>query len=99
MARKKAADNSAAITFRCSAELKSAIEDLARLNRQDTSALLVELCSAFVDANKTRIADFRRQAAQPLKMPTFATSPSKTATSKGGEVTAEPMKGGDNNAE
>lgn len=71
MARKKVAD-SAAINFRCSAELKAAIEDLARLSRQDVSSLLVELCNEFVGANKTRITNFRRQAAQPLKMPTFA---------------------------
>lgn len=83
MARKKAADNSAAINFRCSAELKAAIEDLARLSRQDVSSLLVSMCVKFVEVNKQRIANFRRQAAQPIKMPTFTTPTSKR------EVTAD----------
>ena len=73
MAIKKAAELSAAINFRCSTELKAAIEDLARLSRCDVSMLLVELCTAFVGANKQRITNFRRQAAQPMKLPTFAT--------------------------
>lgn len=72
MAKKKAADKSAQITFKCSDELKASLEDLAHLSRRDVSAILNELCAEYVKANRTRITSFRRQAAQPLKMPTFA---------------------------
>lgn len=91
MAKKKAADKSAQITFKLSSELKASLEDLAHLSRRDVSAVLIELCSEFVAANKQRITSFRRQAAQPLKMPTFATSTSKQtaaqidSSDKGGE--------------
>lgn len=78
MARKKAADNSAAINFRCSVQLKASVEDLARLSRQDVSSLLVSMCVKFVEVNKQRIANFRRQAAQPIKMP-FDNAQKKTA--------------------
>lgn len=75
MARKKAEDkiaSTASITFRCPIEIKMGLEDLAHLRRQDVSALLVELCTSLVDANKARITKFRQQVAKPIKMPTFA---------------------------
>lgn len=93
MARKKSTDKPAkdsAINFKCSAELKSAIEDLARLSRRDVSAILVELCTEYVKANRQRITNFRRQAAQPLKMPTFSMPAKKvTAPTSKSEVTAD----------
>lgn len=94
MARKKSTDKPAAkvpaINFKCSAELKASIEDLARLSRRDVSAILVELCTEYVKANRQRITNFRRQAAQPLKMPTFSMPAKKvTAPTSKGEVTAD----------
>ena len=85
MARRKKSDElTAAINFRCPADVKASLEDLAHLSRKDVSALLVELCTSLVDANKARIANFRRSAAQPIKMPTFAT-PAARDVLKGGE--------------
>ena len=85
MARKKSDVDTAekkkipAINFKCSAELKRDLEDLAHLSRRDVSSLLVEVASELVKANKARITKFRQQAGQPIKIPTCATSPSKTA--------------------
>lgn len=86
MAQKKADDKTAAekkkisaINFKCSAELKRDLEDLAHLSRRDVSSILVEICSEFVKVNRTRITNFRRQAAQPIKLPTFATPTKKTS--------------------
>lgn len=74
MARKKSDDSvmTAIINFRCDATLKAALEDLARLSRKDVSSLLVEVCGVLVKENKTRISNFRKSAAIPIKMPTFA---------------------------
>ena len=85
MAKKKSETASAkpektlAINFKCSTELKRDLEDLAHLSRRDVSSLLVEVATELVKANKTRITKFRQQAGQPIKIPTCATSPSKTA--------------------
>ena len=85
MARKKSDTDTAekkkipAINFKCSAELKRDLEDLAHLSRRDVSSLLVEVATELVKANKPRIVKFRQQAGQPIKMPTCATAPSKTA--------------------
>ena len=64
----------AAINFRCEAELKASLEDLA------ASAILIELVGELVTANKARIEEFRKAAATPIIKPTFAT-PSKPETS------------------
>lgn len=100
MARKKAEDkiaSTASITFRCPADVKSSLEDLAHLRRQDVSALLVELCTSFVDANKARIANFRRSAAQPIKMPTFDTVKKKAVVEQVVETASD--EGGASNVE
>ena len=79
MARKKSDTFAAekkkipAINFKCSAELKRDLEDLAHLSRRDVSSLLVEVATELVKANKTRITKFRQQAGQPIKIPTCAT--------------------------
>ena len=65
------------ITFRCPVEIKRGLEDLARLTRKDLTALLVELCTSLVDANKARITKFRQAAGQPIKMPTYTAMPQK----------------------
>lgn len=70
----------AAINFRCEAELKASLEDLAASARKDVSAILIELVGELVTANKARIEEFRKAAATPIIKPTFAT-PSKPETS------------------
>lgn len=89
MARKKDANKASQICFKCSDELKSSLEDLARLSRRDMSTILNELCAEYVKANRTRITNFRRQASQPLKMPTFATPTKKDAPTSKRSVTAD----------
>lgn len=82
MARKKSDDKTmAAINFRCSTELKASLEDLAHLSRQDVSTLLLTMCNRLVEVNKQRIANFRRQAATPIKMP-FEDTPKKKTNHK-----------------
>lgn len=101
MTRKKAADKSTAtaqITFKCSEDLKRDLEDLAHLSRRDVSSLLVELASEFVKANKQRISKFRQSAAQPIKLPTFAT-PLKTAATPIVANISTASEGGEKNAE
>lgn len=78
MAQKKK-DTMTAINFRCSTELKASLEDLAHLSRQDVSTLLLTMCNRLVEVNKQRIANFRRQAATPIKMPFEDTPKKKTA--------------------
>ena len=110
MAKKK--DESiemAAINFRCEAELKASLEDLAASARKDVSAILIELVSELVAANKARIEEFRKAAAKPIIKPTFATpskpetSPPKSArTPRKGKSAAQmddDLKGGENVAE
>ena len=65
MARRKKSDEpTAAINFRCPADVKVALEDLAHLSRQDVSTLLVAVCRELVAANEGRISAFRRAAAR-----------------------------------
>lgn len=96
MAKKK--DDSvemAAINFRCEAELKASLEDLAASCRQDVSTILIELVGELVAANKTRIEEFRKAAATPIIKPTFA-NPSKPAQVDE-SVTSDGLKGGEGN--
>lgn len=87
MARKKSVDaDNVTVTFRCPVDLSDALKDLAHLSRRDVSSILIELCSEFVKANRQRITNFRRQAAQPLKLPTFNTPIKKSAAQ---DVTAD----------
>lgn len=81
MAKKKAAEPTASISFKCPAELADALKDLAFLSRRDVSSLLVEVAGELVKANKDRIKKFRQSAAQPIKMPSF-TPTSKNAAQK-----------------
>lgn len=55
----------------CGDELKTDMEDLARMSRKTVSEILCALCIEFVKANRRRIDSFRRSASQPLKMPKF----------------------------
>ncbi len=90
MARKKSAENTAAINFRCSAEMKSRLEILAFLSGKNLSEMLVEMCESFIKANERRIKNIERSKAErPIIKATFATSP--TATNTGGASD----KGGD----
>ena len=85
MARPKKDDSveMAAINFRCKAELKASLEDLAASCRQDVSAILIELVGELVAANKARIEKFRKAAAKPINKPTCITpSTSETSTLK-----------------
>lgn len=83
MARPKKDDSveMAAINFRCKAELKASLEDLAASCRQDVSAILIELVGELVAANKARIEKFRKAAAKPINKPTCITpsTPKKPA--------------------
>lgn len=105
----------AAINFRCKAELKASLEDLAASCRQDVSAILIELVEELIAANQNRIEEFRKAAATPIIKPTFATpskpetsTPKKTARTPrkkkpaqmdGEQVTNDGLKEGDGNAE
>lgn len=96
MARKKSAeDMTAAVNFRCSADLKSDLEELAYLSRRDLSSILVELCEGLVTANKTKIINSRRRKPPSIILPTFAAQdkPSSAAacidTAKGGDDRAQ----------
>ena len=82
MARKKSAEDTVTITFRAPADVAAGLKDLAHLSRRDLSAILVDLCGELVAANKQRILSFRRSAAQPIKLPTFATSTKKAVAQK-----------------
>ena len=82
-----------AVNFRCTAELKRDLDELAYLSRRDLSSILVELCQLLVDANKAKIANSRRRKPPSIILPTFATMPTAaqvvttddTASDKGGE--------------
>lgn len=104
MARKKLEDKTTDIkpvSFRCPADLKESLDDLARLSRKDVSTILIELCSGLVKANKDRITKFRQSASQPLKMPEF-TVPTKKKNAApmttANNITSE-EKGDDSNGE
>lgn len=74
MARKKSPDKETNFSVRCSEETLAALQDLARLSRTTVSALVANLCAELVKMNKTRITNFRKQAATPIKFPTFSDS-------------------------
>lgn len=82
MAKKKSTStDTKPISFRCPEQLKKDLEDLAHLSRSDVSEILIELCSAFVKANKDRLSTYRKSASIPLKKPTFSSSkPKEDAT-------------------
>ena len=88
MAKKKSDAQITQISFKVSAEIKSALEDSARLSRCDVSDILRMICAEFVKANKPRITKFRQQAAKPLKLP-CATPPTKTAADEKGDDSHE----------
>ncbi len=71
MARKKSQDKETNFSVRVSDETLAGLQDLARLSRTTVSQLVGGLCIELVKANKQRIANFRRQAATPIKLPTF----------------------------
>lgn len=103
MTKKKDTTNAKPISFRCPADLKQDIEDLARLSRKDVSSILIELCAALSKANKERLTKFRQSAGQPIKMPTLAApAPKKKAAAKNeiSTTAAAPVdgdeRGGDN---
>ncbi|MBO4780227.1 MAG: hypothetical protein J5497_06285 [Selenomonadaceae bacterium] len=98
------------ITFRCSAETKESIEDLARIGRyENVSALLNEICEEYIAANKQRIINFRRTAKPINKPASVIATPSKPKTPKkpvaqmsDEQVTSDgggDLKVGDGNAE
>lgn len=74
MARKKSLDKGTTFSVRCSDKTLSSLQDLARLSRRTVSEMVGEMCAELVAANKQRIASFRRQAATPIKLPTFNSS-------------------------
>lgn len=69
------------ITFKLEAELKAAFEDYASSCGQKVTDILRTYVTGLVAANKTKIANFRRQKNKGVKA-TFATpEPSKPAKS------------------
>ena len=101
MARKKSAeDMTAAVNFRCSADLKSDLEELAYLSRRDLSSILVELCEGLVAANKTKIINSRRRKPPSIILPTFATMPTAAQDKPSSADTCiDTAKGGDDRAQ
>ena len=84
MARKKAADNSAAINFRCSPEMKRGLEILAFLSEKTLSDFMVDCCDKLIKANERRIKNIKRSITErPISMVPFDTPTSKR------EVTAD----------
>lgn len=77
MARPKNPNKDANISVRTSAEVKAGLEDLARISRTTVSVMLGKICGDLVKNNRQRIANFRRQAAPPIKLPTYSKSTSK----------------------
>lgn len=69
MARPKSQVQGEQFTIKCSPELLADLQDLARLSRSDVSSIVRNLCSKLVEANRTRIEDFRKQAAVPILFP------------------------------
>ena len=99
MARKKSAEMTA-VNFRCSAELKRDLDELAYLSRRDLSSILVELCQLLVDANKAKIANSRRRKPPSIILPTFATMPTAAQDKpSSAEACIDTAKGGDDRAE
>lgn len=94
MARKKNAENTAAINFRCSVEMKRDLEELAYLSRRDLSAILVDICSELITANKTKIVNSRRRKPPAIILPTFA-APQVTPA----DNCIDTVKGGDDRAQ
>lgn len=92
MAKPKSKDKETNFSVRCSEETLAALQDLARLSRSTVSALVANLCAELVKMNKTRITNFRKQAATPIKMPTFSDSapakkkPAPITTNTGDDV-------------
>lgn len=100
MARKKSAEDMTAVNFRCSADLKSDLEELAYLSRRDLSSILVELCEGLVAANKTKIINSRRRKPPAIILPTFAAQGKPTtAANSGAEACIDTAKGGDDRAQ
>ena len=77
MARKKSAETTetAQISFKCPADLKSDLEELAYMSRRDVSSLLVEAATELIKANRKEIACSRRRKPYQVKLPTFVTAP------------------------
>ena len=93
MARKKSAEMTA-VNFRCTAELKRDLDELAYLSRRDLSSILVELCQLLVDANKAKIANSRRRKPPAINLPTFATPAAQVVTTDANTGTTT-IEGGD----
>lgn len=95
-----------AVNFRCSADLKSDLEELAYLSRRDLSSILVELCEGLVAANKTKIINSRRRKPPSIILPTFSAVPTTpaqgkptTAANSGADACIDTAKGGDDRAQ
>lgn len=102
MARKKSPDKMTNFSVRVGEKELSDLQDLARLSRTTLSEMVGGICAELVKANRQRIANFRRQTATPIKLPSFdgaAKNPAPIANTDSESVA--PMKsalGGDSNA-
>lgn len=85
--RPKKMDDAKPITFKLPAELYSSLKDYASSCGQDVSEILREYVTGLVAANKTKIANFRRQKNKGVKA-TFATSSKPARASKKEKVAA-----------
>lgn len=101
MARKKSPDKMTNFSVRVGEKELSDLQDLARLSRTTLSEMVGGICAELVKANRQRIANFRRQAATPIKLPSFdgaSKNPAPIANTDSESVA--PMKaalGGDSN--
>ena len=83
MVRKKndndSSDKSPSINFKCSAELKADIEDLAHLRKQKVSVMMIELCEIVIGNFREDIDNFRKLTSKPIK---FTLKPPKATKKK-----------------
>ena len=75
--RPKEMDDAKPITFKLPAELYFSLKDYASSCGQGVSDILRELVTGLVAANKTKIANFRRQKNTGVKATFAVTTPSK----------------------
>lgn len=88
--RPKKMDEAKPITFKLEAELYFSLKDYAASCGQDVSEILREYVEDLIAANKTKIANFRRQKNKSVRA-TFAT-PSKPETSPPKKSAQAPKK-------
>ena len=96
MARKKSDTKATTFSVRVGDDTLAALQDLARLSRTTVSEMVAGICAELVTANRQRIASFRKQAANPITLPTFSTK-SAQAKKKPAPIQNDTPAAGDDN--